>query len=454
MLTGRCFVLYNIYAMTTSIGQQLRQVREARSLSLERAAQSTRIRFRYLEAMEADDFSVFPSPTQGRGFLRTYAQYLNMDVDPLLAALDGKTSLPEQPPNRVSTRPAVGEEAPANQAASAVQTSPVIRASYAEPGSAIFVEIGQKLQTQRELLGLSLADVEQHTHLRIHYLQALEAGSLDSLPSPVQGRGMLSNYANFLGLDADALLLRFAEGLQARLASKQDSRPRPRTVSARQLTARPSALKRLLSIDLVIGGILTVFLLAFIVWGAIRIIDMRSAQKPTLTAPPIAEVLAAQTKTSPSPTLQSSEPPTSTVSPVEGNASVVQPTVEITLPAFGNAAIQVYIVVHERAYMRVMVDGKVVYEGRVLPGSAYPFSGNERVEILTGNAAALQIFHNQTDLGSIGAFGEVADIIFTLQGVQTPTATAAPTGTPTPQATPITTGTPGITPQVTVTPIP
>jgi hypothetical protein len=133
---------------------------------------------------------------------------------------------------------------------------------------------------------------------------------------------------------------------------------------------------------------------------------------------------------------------------------VVQPTAEITLPAFGNAAIQVYIVVHERAYMRVMVDGKVVYEGRVLPGSAFPFSGNERVEILTGNAAALQIFHNQTDLGSIGAFGEVADIIFTLQGVQTPTATAAPTGTPTPQATPITTGTPGSTPQVTVTPIP
>ena len=46
------------------------------------------------------------------------------------------------------------------------------------------------------------------------YLQALEAGEFDHLPSSVQARGMLNNYAHFLDLDVDALLLTFAEGLQ------------------------------------------------------------------------------------------------------------------------------------------------------------------------------------------------------------------------------------------------
>ena len=38
------------------------------------------------------------------------------------------------------------------------------------------------------------------------------------LPSPVQGRGMLKNYADFLGLESDTLLLTFADGLQTGLA--------------------------------------------------------------------------------------------------------------------------------------------------------------------------------------------------------------------------------------------
>ena len=44
----------------------------------------------------------------------------------------------------------------------------------------------------------------------------MEKGHLDDLPSPVQGRGMISNYANFLNLDGESVLLRFAEGLQLR----------------------------------------------------------------------------------------------------------------------------------------------------------------------------------------------------------------------------------------------
>ena len=40
----------------------------------------------------------------------------------------------------------------------------------------------------------------------------------------------------------------------------------------------------------------------------------------------------------------------------------------------------------QRAYLRVTVDGTVKFDGRTTPGSAYPFEGRERIEVLTGRA--------------------------------------------------------------------
>ena len=42
--------------------------------------------------------------------------------------------------------------------------------------------------------------------IRVPYLQALEADDLSVLPSPVQARGYLRNYAEFLGLDFESIL--------------------------------------------------------------------------------------------------------------------------------------------------------------------------------------------------------------------------------------------------------
>ena len=73
--------------MPGTIGQRLKREREARYLSLEKAAEETRIRRVFLQALEADDFSVMPSAAQGRGFLRNYAEYLDLDIDELIAEI-------------------------------------------------------------------------------------------------------------------------------------------------------------------------------------------------------------------------------------------------------------------------------------------------------------------------------------------------------------------------------
>src|SRR5258708_38972938 len=91
------------------LGNELRDAREARDLSLEKVEQQTRIRVRYLEALERGDYAAFQSPVQASGFLRNYARFLGLDADELVerynAVKSGRraTSTPTQlepPPDR------------------------------------------------------------------------------------------------------------------------------------------------------------------------------------------------------------------------------------------------------------------------------------------------------------------------------------------------------------------
>jgi len=279
--------------------------------------------------------------------------------------------------------------------------------------------------------------VERHTHLRRRYLEALESGEWTALPSPVQGRGMLKNYAAFLGMDPDPVLLRFAEGLQARLEAHQSTQAVSRPRAARRKLRLPLPIRRLFSTELLIGTFIIVFLAGFMVWGAIRIFALRAEQEPPPTAPPIAEVLLAPASATPSPSPPASTPTIPAAAPVSEQTSE-NPTEQAPPGAPSGDIVQVYLTIRQRTWLRVQVDGKIEFEGRVLPGTAYQYAGEDSVEVLTGNGAAVQIFYNQQDLGPMGLYGQVVHLVFTLSGVQTPT----PTITLTPTATPRVTRTP------------
>lgn len=417
--------------MSRVVGKKLRETREARKLTLQQVADATHIRLRFLEAMESGDFGALPSPLQVKGFLRSYGGFLGLNAEALIEAVD------LDPWTALATLKEEREPQPDQTPAELVDSA------------SSFTSIGQTLRGQREILGLSLEDVAQHTHLRLRYLRALEAGAIDELPSPVQGRGMLKNFADFLGLDSDQLLLSFAEGLQIRRLEKDtikvEGSIRPKT----RLSRRE---RRFLSRDLVIGILMALFLIVFIVWGALQVSAVRSSEGIDPTAPSIAEVLLP----SPTPTLVPSVTPTlqSLLDAVAGEAQALpelgleQTQEVIFFSETLDGAVQVQIVARQRAWMRVTVDGKVEYDGRIIPGTAYGFAGKDVVDIATGNGAGLQVFYNDQDLGILGTYGEVINFAITVNGVQTPT----PTITPTPTQTQTPAGTPTPTPTQTTEP--
>jgi cytoskeleton protein RodZ len=73
-----------------ALGDRFRSAREARGLSLSDVSEQIRIRSIYLAAIEDENWSAVGAPVYIRGFLRTYARFLGLDPEDVVAAFNGE----------------------------------------------------------------------------------------------------------------------------------------------------------------------------------------------------------------------------------------------------------------------------------------------------------------------------------------------------------------------------
>lgn len=69
-------------------GERLRKAREAKGLSVEDVVAQIRLERKLLEAIESDDYTRLPAPGYVRGYIRTYARFLDLDPGPLVDAFN------------------------------------------------------------------------------------------------------------------------------------------------------------------------------------------------------------------------------------------------------------------------------------------------------------------------------------------------------------------------------
>ena len=72
------------------VSDQLRAARESQNLSIQAVAETTKIRSDHIRALEEANYDVFSAPVYIRGFVRTYATILKLDVPQVMAALDSE----------------------------------------------------------------------------------------------------------------------------------------------------------------------------------------------------------------------------------------------------------------------------------------------------------------------------------------------------------------------------
>src|ERR671916_1199686 len=63
-----------------AIGERLREARMRQKVDIAEVEQATKIRAKYLRALENEEFGLLPGSTFVKSFLRTYAQYLGLDA--------------------------------------------------------------------------------------------------------------------------------------------------------------------------------------------------------------------------------------------------------------------------------------------------------------------------------------------------------------------------------------
>jgi cytoskeletal protein RodZ len=73
-----------------TVAEQLRAAREAKKLSVTEVAEITKIRGDHIRALEEGNFDVFVAPVYIRGFTRTYATLLKLDVPQLIKSLEAE----------------------------------------------------------------------------------------------------------------------------------------------------------------------------------------------------------------------------------------------------------------------------------------------------------------------------------------------------------------------------
>ena len=94
------------------IGNSLREARHRQHLELSEVEQATKIRSRYLKALEEEAFDALPAQTYVKGFLRTYADYLGLDGQLYVDEYNSRYSAGEEPREPVVARRTSGVSSP------------------------------------------------------------------------------------------------------------------------------------------------------------------------------------------------------------------------------------------------------------------------------------------------------------------------------------------------------
>lgn len=455
--------------MTESIGEQLKKIREKQGITLEEIAQKTRIRLDYLRALETGEDEALPSVVQLRGFLRLYASELGVKISDLEVKGYHLTEVvPSSPPSIpaednapiIEERVDPAEHLPEGQETKFIDDEKEFPPPEAKPGinkrpeddsiqelatsTQVFLAIGKLLKDRREMLSLSIKEIHEMIYIPEKYLIAMETGQFDQLPSPVQARGMLQNYAEFLNLETDSILLAYADSLQSRRKERQRLDESTQKQTAKEISPTRLRLKSFFSLDLLVITAIFIIFAGFLIWGVNRILSVDSPDADATDLPEVSDILLATG----SPTPRQTTSDDSFVEDITPENTFQEEATPLFTPRPNNNPINIVIIPRQRVWVQVTSDTKILFEGRLIPGNAYDYSGQETVEVLTGNAGALQIYFNEEDIGALGIIGQVADLIFTRTGLVLPTATNTPTITQTPQAT----LTPTITPSPSMTP--
>jgi len=63
---------------------KLKEARENKNISFEKASEDTRISLKFLKALEEEKYEIFPAEVYLKGFMRIYSEYLGLNSNEII----------------------------------------------------------------------------------------------------------------------------------------------------------------------------------------------------------------------------------------------------------------------------------------------------------------------------------------------------------------------------------
>ncbi len=268
-------------------------------------------------------------------------------------------------------------------------------------GGRRLTELGQLLREAREKKGLSIAEVEERTKIRQSLIEALEQENYEDLPAGIYRKGLLRNYALYLGLDLKEVLASYGgedeKVGRSTLVAEGFEPPKGMTVSS------------WLFIDLFLGVLIAAAIITVVVLAHSRryIGFLSPATTPTHRASLASPVLVFTPTDTPSPTSTPTEIP--------------------------SGRLQLDVEIIARTWLEVTVDGELAFRGLIEAGTNWSWFGQDSIAMHVGNAGGILVTLNGQELGTLGEQDEVVDTEFTWESLHA-TPEPLPSGTPVPGA--------------------
>jgi cytoskeleton protein RodZ len=253
---------------------------------------------------------------------------------------------------------------------------------------------GERLRREREMRGITLAEISESTKIARRHLESLEKEDFDSLPGGIFNKGFVRAYARFLGIDEDQAVADYCAA-SAEPPPPEGQFPLEVHEPDRKLNPRRSSLPLVLAL-------LALVVVLVILW-------VRNKNRPIESTENIVPPASAGTASPGESSAVAAANPSNPPDPSAAQSSpVVTPSPERTF--------LVVIRAKENSWVSLTADGKK-WEGILQADQQRVVRAEKQIVLTTGNAGGLDVSYNGKALGAIGNESEVRTLTFTAAGL-------------------------------------
>jgi len=267
---------------------------------------------------------------------------------------------------------------------------------------------GERLQREREMRGISLEEIADSTKIGTRSLRALEQEDFGKLPGGIFNKGFVRAYARYLGIDEEQAVTDFLA------AAGESEQPLPNPSPTEKLTAYRSGSRgwmvALALVVLAVGG--------YAAWRlGLGPFARHPAPQPAPQAPPSAAIALPQRSSADAAGTQPAGESSTAASPVSASPELGVASGQSPAAAAGQGFV---LVVRAKvdSWLSITADGRVVMEGTLPAAETKEVRATKSVVLKLGNAAGVEVSHNNAVLPPLGRANEVKTVVFTPEGLQ------------------------------------